>query len=129
MLDLIKERCYSIHVPHKCLHNLSNFWLARIAVHGDEVAGKAAEQVIICLSFRSGANGDHFDASIKMVFNDLSIFPAGNHRLLNSRLQFTNIANAKAYSRRYYHEYTGKSENLSRPNVVGQQACQDKPPG
>ena len=49
--------------------------------------------------------------------------------LLNSRLQFTNIANAEAYGRRYHHEYTGKSENLSRPDVVCQQACQDKPPG
>src|SRR5260370_5264565 len=64
-----------------------------------------------------------------MVSDHLPVCSACVRRLLNSRLQFTNIANAEAYGCRYHHEYTGKSENLSRPDVVGQQACQDKPPG
>lgn len=56
--------------------------LARVAVHGYEVAGEATQIVIIHLALRTGANGDHFNASIKMVFDDLTIFLARDHRLL-----------------------------------------------
>jgi hypothetical protein len=62
---------------------LRNFGLARVAVLGDEVAGKTGKVVIIELSLAAGAQVDHFAGAGKMVFRVIARGLARDHRPFN----------------------------------------------